>query len=695
MKSRVWVISMCVSIWVLAACSQGPQGSSNTASGSIAVSHDDALVYAADADRNSVFVIDAKTDAVLAEVAVGRQPEKVLVSREGTVYVTNRMDRSVSVIRRGETAESARIAVGVEPVGLALTGDEKTLYVVNAASLDEPEFGTLMAVSTTTLSIAWELPVGHEPRGIALLDGNRAVITQYKDGELLQVDLAKRQVLSTSTGLFSKLNGTTLGIDTGFGEGRGGVGAPRPLPADAPFGGDTNFSPALVRPRGLEAVAVNPTDSQVYVASLVSTEQTLPTKSDVVDLPSGSPPFDPGRGGGSGYSGGSCGAAAVASPTLLTFDSKLTPDVDDLGACAGNEGNLRPPMSLIGNGAAPIQGPAAIAVDPSGTYVFIANRESNNVAIVSTGNRPNGGSGIGVADRIPFEKASGTVLQLIDVGSGPTGIAVSHSGTQAWAFNAFDHTVSKLSAAGTGGAVVVKKVISLGADVLAPDVVAGRKLFFSATDERMNNPATGISCATCHLEGREDGHVWNTMEGPRQTPSLAGRMTAQTAPFHWNGEFDDLMAFMNTTVTKRMGGSGVSADMERQVAAFIASIPRPDTAVAERTPADVIARGKAAFDKAECGTCHAGATFTDNGFADVGTRVTTGTVIDRVEFNHAKGFNTPSLWGIARSGPYLHDGSAATLRARIEQGKAADLHGKTSALSTDEVSDLVTYLKTL
>ena len=171
-------------------------------------------------------------------------------------------------------------------------------------------------------------------------------------------------------------------------------------------------------------------------------------------------------------------------------------------------------------------------------------------------------------------------------------------------------------------------------------------------------------------------------------------MTAQTAPFHWNGEFPDLGAFMSHTVTTRMGGAGVSPVMEKQIAAFIGMIPSPDNALKERTPVDVMARGKAAFDKAQCASCHTGEAMTDNKFANVGTMVTSGAVFDRPEFN-ALGLNTPSLLGIARSGPFLHDGSAVTLRARLMKGKDLNQHGMTAQLTEAEVTDLVSYLKTL
>src|SRR5439155_3130054 len=109
-----------------------------------------------------------------------------------------------------------------------------------------------------------------------------------------------------------------------------------------------------------------------------------------------------------------------------------------------------------------------------------------------------------------------------------------------------------------------------------------------------------------------------------------------------------------------------------------------------------------AFAKAGCSSCHAGALYTNNGFAHVGTNETAG-LVGVVDFFAGQnvaafpndGVNVPSLLGVARSAPYLHDGSAATLRDRIENGRALDQHGKTSLLSDGEVGDLIEFLKSI
>ena len=53
-----------------------------------------------------------------------------------------------------------------------------------------------------------------------------------------------------------------------------------------------------------------------------------------------------------------------------------------------------------------------------------------------------------------------------------------------------------------------------------------------------------------------------------------------------------------------------------------------------------------------------------------------------------------SLIGIARSWPYLHDGSQVNLSERVF-ANTGDRHGTTSALTEAEKTDLVAYLKSL
>ena len=54
--------------------------------------------------------------------------------------------------------------------------------------------------------------------------------------------------------------------------------------------------------------------------------------------------------------------------------------------------------------------------------------------------------------------------------------------------------------------------------------------------------------------------------------------------------------------------------------------------------------------------------------------------------------DTPTLLGVWQTAPYLHDGSAASLRDVLTVRNAGDLHGKVSTLSETELDELVAYL---
>ncbi len=706
MKIRVLAVAV-----VMSACS--PQSSTySSSSGSLALSKDDALLYAVDSDSNSLFVLDTRDESVVAQVAVGKQPEKVVVGPDDTIYVSNRMSRSVSVIRRGEWKEASHLATAVEPTGMAFTSDGKTLLVVNATSLTDSTTGTLMGFDTSSQQQVFEVAVGNEPRSVAV-HGNKAFISLYKQGDIATLDLSTNTLVSPSTQVIEKVNLTANGIAPNGTTGNGGFNGPTP----GGFVGQLS----TVHPLAMEALAMMPDGTQVFSAALLSSDQVLPSSPG--DSTNDNGGFI-GSSGGSGYSGSSCGGGSVVSPVILTFDGEGASQAQDTTVCGipSNAPAGQPVQALVSPiSSMPIQGPSAIAVDPTGTFVYVVGRSSNNVMIVPTSpaidaptadnNTALGGasSGTGLDDTV--NGSSGVPGQngtVVEVGAGPSGIALSHDGKTAWVLNAFDHSVSRIGRADATAPLGVTHTAAFTADTLPGDVVAGRKLFFSAVDSRMTSPTTSIACASCHNEGREDGHVWNFTDGPRQTPSLAGRKTSQTLPLHWNGQFDGMTSFMAQTVNNRMGGTGVTDAMEAQISKFIDSQVLPDNPYVQSQPTAAQMRGAQVFAQAGCGTCHLGQAMTDNGFHDVGSFAAAKTLTPSMlvipaddsegGLNYGPGgteaLNTPSLIGLARTAPYLHDGSAPTLMARVSVDEGGK-HGTTAALTQAQLSDLVEFLQTL
>ena len=100
-------------------------------------------------------------------------------------------------------------------------------------------------------------------------------------------------------------------------------------------------------------------------------------------------------------------------------------------------------------------------------------------------------------------------------------------------------------------------------------------------------------------------------------------------------------------------------------------------------------RGEKLFRDKEvgCAKCHPAPLFTDLGPYDVGTRGP----LDR----DTGTFDTPTLVELWRTAPYLHNGSAATLREVLVEANRKDEHGKTSHLKPQQIDDLVEYLLSL
>ena len=267
----------------------------------------------------------------------------------------------------------------------------------------------------------------------------------------------------------------------------------------------------------------------------------------------------------------------------------------------------------------------------------------------------------------------------------------------------------------------------------------GKKLYF---DTRLS-VTSAQSCASCHSPsfGWGDGLPVGVGHGMaklgRRSPSIVNAAWGEI--FMWDGRLATLeeqalgpiqaAGEMNMPLDQLMVRLASIPEYKPQfdaafpkdgmtpktLAAAIATYER--TVVSERAPFDAWIEGnekaipeeaKRGFElfngKAVCSSCHEGWNFTNDSFHDIGLPSKD---IGRVEFmpgvvkmKHA--FKTPGLREISRRGPYMHNGSLATLESVIEhydQGgverpSRSDLM-KPLGLTAQEKTDLVAFLTTL
>lgn len=593
-------------------------------SGSIGISPDDSIIYVADADNARLTAIDTKTRDVLAHVDVGEAPERVLVADDGAVFVTNRGSRSVTRVAPGATMVEATAEVGAEPVGMALSPDGQRLYVANSMS------GTLTVLEAKSLTPVDELQVGGQPWAVSLLaDGRTAYVTDFLAGDVKVVDLGARSV--TSTVQLAQRAGVEcqLGI------------APQRTPAQA------------------ADVVISPDGTRAYIGHVQSR---------------------------TGTDGMQLSMALAVAPALSTIELDRHQLMEE--PASGEGADFPSPIlaTSIDEGCRPMRGgpgmdaPSSLVVDGSGAWIFVADHNSNAVAIVSA---------FRVADdraRVP-ERG---IYEVVRVGARPTGIAVSGDLLTAYVHNALDHSVSVLK--NEGGRLIEQAVIPFASSPLPPEVDRGRRLFYSAVDDRLTTPELGgVSCSSCHPDGRTDGLNWVFPGADRWTSPTLGRNTQplwgvlSTAPYHWDGMLDDLPAFSSLMVS-RMGGQGLDERELEDLAAYLAVIPAPDNPNLTRRPAEeleLVELGEQVFSE-RCSACHSGPALTD-GKTHLPYSSTSG----------VKELDTPSLRGAFATPPYLHDGSARTLRDVVLGARFTIREHDQRGLDASQAAALELYLKTL
>ncbi len=269
-------------------------------------------------------------------------------------------------------------------------------------------------------------------------------------------------------------------------------------------------------------------------------------------------------------------------------------------------------------------------------------------------------------------------------------------------------------------------------------IALGMQLFF---DGRLSRDNT-VSCASCHdpKKGFSNGERFATgvrgQKGGRSAPTVvntaygmfqfwdgrAGSLEEQALgpiqnPIEMDMTLPEVVGKLNAIAGYRkqfqdVFGTDVTSDgIAKAIAAYERTVLSADAPYDRFKAGDKTALSESAqrgrklfFGKAHCSACHAGPNFTDDAFHNVGIGMDGKQpdpgreVISKLAGDRGS-FKTPTLREIARTAPYMHDGSIKTLAdvvAHYDKGgipnEFLDEEIYERNLTDQEKTDLVTFL---
>jgi YVTN family beta-propeller protein len=607
----------------------------------LAVTPDGMRLLAVNTPNNtlSVFYLSGGVLTLVKEIAVGLEPTSVAVRNEREAWVTNWLSDSVSVVDLANGNVVRTIDVGDEPTDVVFAGRAREMAFVCVSGLNQVKVydPSAPAASPQVISIRGKQPrsLVRDPSGAQVFvsvfeSGNQTTIVPFQQVRAGGGAPPPSPAMSASlprapdTGLIVKRSGSSWVDERG--DGRWTQFIPFTLADVDVVAIDASGQTAAISKelRGVGTsignAAFDAASNRLYVVNTEAHNEVrfepnlrgrfLSTRVSVVNL--------------------------GANPTVTPVD--LNPHVN-LNIPAGSDQERAQSLAL----------PADIARDTDGTLYVAAT----------------GSARVGVLD------STGAVLARINVGQGPTGLAIDNSRRRLYVLNRFDETVSVVDLASRN--VVINTPVGNNPEPAA--VRNGRRFLYDASLSAHGD----LACASCHGNGHRDGLAWDLgdprgsvqfvnnggsiagfifpfvsnfhpMKGPMTTQSLRGITGSE--PLHWRGDRTSLADFNPAFVSLLGSPRQLTTDEMSAFEAFVRTLtyaPNPfqnlDRTYPNPLTGPSASRGEQLFNTAlldarilSCNQCHT---------ASPGFKLGTNSlIIPGVALQETQDFKVPQLRGL-------------------------------------------------
>jgi YVTN family beta-propeller protein len=605
-----------------------------------------------------VFQLTGEAPTLVAEIPVGLEPVSVAARNDREAWVTNWLSDSVSVVDLTTGNVVHTIDVGDEPTDVVFAGQRSEMAFVCVSGLGQVKVYNpdSPADGPQVINIR-----GKQPRALVRdSSGERVFVSVFESGNQTTVVSAnqvkaaggppkpfpkmKKLPPAPDVGLIVKWNGSKWADERG--DTKWNALIPYTLAdVDLVVIDTTQSAPRIqVEVHGIGTqignAAFDPSSNRLYVVNIEAHNEVR---------------FEPNL----------SGRFTTTRVSIVDFKTP-TPKITD--ANLNSHINLDVPEGSDSERALSLALPADIARGANGSLYVAAT----------------GSAKVGILD------AAGSVQARINVGQGPTGLAIDEARQRLYVLNRFDETLSAVDL--KGRAEMTR--IPVGFNPEPPSVRQGRRFLYDASLSAHGD----LSCASCHSNSHRDGLAWDLgnprgklqtvtgllpstfhpMKGPMTTQSLRGIIGNE--PLHWRGDRSKLDDFSPAFMSLLGGPRELTADEISAFTAFVQTLtyppnplenldrtfPNPATGPSAERGRQLFNNGRLDAGALSCNICH----LTSPGFLSG----TANLIIPGALLQESQDFKVPQLRGIyqklgLRSSPgeqlsgfgFIHDGSVDTL----------------------------------
>jgi YVTN family beta-propeller protein len=568
----------------------------------VRMSADGTRLYAVNTPNQTLSVFDLTAPAspqLIAEIPVGVEPVSVNPFTDDEVWVVNQVSNSISIVSVSKGIVVQTLSAKPEPMDV--------VFAAGLAYVSVSRANEVLVYNPNTLALVTDIPLfGGNPRALAVSpDGSKVYVAFALSGNrttIIAPALAPPQSAPTNPALPAP---PQVGLIVSSTDPNWIQDIPYTMPDNDVAVISTGSTPTLagyysgVGTINL-GIAVNPVSGDVYVSN-----------TDALNLIH--------------FETNLVGHFVNNRITKIqTFTGVITPY--DLNP--GINYSLLPNPSAL---ATALAQPTALAVDPGGSFMWVAAFGTDRVAKVNT-------SGA-VLSTIEVAQPSGQGSNVDPIHKrGPRGLALNSTADKLYVLNRLTNSISIVDT----NQLTVLSEIPIGFNPTPAYIQEGRGFLY---DAKLSGNGTG-SCASCHVDADMDHLAWDLgdpggsmtsltesgssgsitvqfhpMKGPMTTQTLRG--LANLSPYHWRGDHANLQAF-NSTFSSLLGGSQLSTADMNLYALFVDSLlflPNPHENLNRTLPTSVEAanggnavNGQADFENVAetksdgtlktCNSCH-------------------------------------------------------------------------------------------